>query len=123
MGVRVKVFNAVFGYWAKEENRLDLLNKGEGSLIRGVKEIKEWKHLDWFRHNSEERKYPVVFKPGAVTQEMAKTVKVYAKERGHELAYELVLEVRYAQGDLERSLCKFMPSGDELRKMVSKWGR
>ena len=93
VGVRVKVFNAVFRYWAVEEGRLDQQNASEGVVIRGVREIKEWKHLDWFRHNSEERKYPVIFKAGAVSEQMANTIKVKVEKDGestHELAYELL---------------------------------
>jgi putative DNA primase/helicase len=98
VGVRVKVFNAVFRYWAKEEGRLDQQNANEGAVIRGVREIKEWRHLDWFRHNSEERIYPVIFKPGAVTEEMANTIKISRKDKEagrtiHELAYELLESV------------------------------
>jgi putative DNA primase/helicase len=99
VGVRVKVFNAVFQYWAKEEGRLDLLNTSEGALITSVRKIREWRHLEWFRHNSEERKYPVVFKPGAVTEEMARTIKVSRKDKEtgtikRELAYELLEATR-----------------------------
>jgi putative DNA primase/helicase len=101
VGVRVKVFNAVFRYWAKEEGRLDQLNASEGALRRGVNEIKEWRHLDWFRHNSEERQYPVVFKPGAVSEVMANTIKLpyKNKETGqttYEPAHELLEAVRSA---------------------------
>jgi len=94
VGVRVKVFNAVFRYWAKEEGRLDQLNASEGALIRGVREIKEWKHLDWFRHNSEERQYPVVFKPGAVSEAMANAIKLpYKNKETGQTTYEPVHEL------------------------------
>ena len=60
--------------------------------------IKEWRHLDWFRHNSEERQYPVTFKPGAVSEGMANTIKLpyKNKETGqttYEPAHELLHEV------------------------------
>jgi hypothetical protein len=90
----VKVFNAVFRYWAKEEGRLDQLNASEGALIRGVKEIREWRHLDWFRHNSEERQYPVVFKPGTVSEVMANTIKLpYKNKETGQTTYEPVREL------------------------------
>jgi putative DNA primase/helicase len=92
-GVRVKVFNAVFHYWAKEEGRLDQLNTNEGALIRGVNEIKEWRYVKWFRHNSEERQYPVIFKLGAVSEQMANTVKVKVTDRDGKIHYELAYEL------------------------------
>jgi putative DNA primase/helicase len=95
VGVRVKVFNAVFRYWAMEEGRLDQQNASEGALIRGVRGIKEWQHLDWFRHNSEERQYPIIFKPGAISENMANTIKIKVSNNStgrptYELAYELL---------------------------------
>ncbi len=75
-GVSVKVFNAVFRYWAKKESRLDLWNTNASNVIQSINEIKEWEHLHSFRRNSEPRKYAVKFKPGAVTEEMPETIKI-----------------------------------------------
>ena len=92
-GVRCKVFFAMFRYWAREEGRGDLLNTSDSAIVQGVKQIKEWKHFEWFRRGSEERQYPAVLKPSAVTEQMANAVKIKRKEGERtitELAYELL---------------------------------
>lgn len=72
----VDIFNAVFHYWARKENRLDLLNTNKSNVIQNINQIEEWRHLRSFRRNSEPRKYAVGFKPGAVMEEMAETIKI-----------------------------------------------
>jgi putative DNA primase/helicase len=66
VGVRVKVFLEVYHYWAAEEGRIDQINANEAAIRKGVNAIREWKYLDSFRQ----------FKPGAVSEQMANTVKV-----------------------------------------------
>jgi len=87
--VRVSVFNAVFKYWARAEGLLHWTTTNENGIKKLVREIKEWRCLEWTRHNSEPRKYPLVLKLGSVSEEMASTIKVM-EDGKWELCFELI---------------------------------